>query len=81
MKTVTADDKYSRQYKENFVQSKQCNYLRNQQFLLEILLHLKKNEAHSLVICDVVDSERLGYLKVLVLNFLVLKGFKNLGFK
>ena len=41
----------------------------------------EKNEAHSLVICDIVDSERLGYLKVLVLNFLVLKGFKNLGFK
>ena len=72
---LTVDDKYSASNMQNLRQQFQTSWSRNQKIfsrffiaLLECAWHLehfeKKDEYSSLIISEIIDAERRGYLNV-----------------
>ena len=73
--TLTADDKYSDSNMQNLRQQFQTRLSQKQKtfsaFLIKFLKSAwnlehfqKKDEYPSLIICEIIDAERRGYLKV-----------------
>ena len=72
---MTEDDRYIRCKMQNFPQQLQTPISQKQKIFLDFLLHIwnvhqiynilkKKDEHPSLVIAEIIDSERVGYLNV-----------------
>ena len=73
--TLTADNKYSPCNVHNFAQQVKRHYLQNKKLFLDFLLHFwsvheiqnilkKKDEYPCLIISEIMDCERGGYLNV-----------------
>ena len=73
--TLTADDKYSRSIMQNFHNNSKRHYPSKQKTFLAFLIAFlkcawilelfeKKDESASLIISEIIDSEKPGYLYV-----------------